>query len=291
MPEEIKDFLCNENLKIFEVKHFNEMKIASVKGIDGETKKIELPSCFETEIRSDLIRDVWRVQRAGQQQPYGSYVLAGKESVASGKFKHLRHAYKTLYGLGISRVPRQVLTRRGERFYWKGAFMPGTVGGRAAHPPKVARHALKINKKVRQLALKSAIAATASSELVEKRHNKKLELPIVIDSSVLSKKPKEIASFVSKLVGMRLLKKKIRAGKGKRRGRKYKKSRLLLIVSTKEKINLRSFGLEPVNVNGLNVALLAPSGSPGRIVVWTDKAIEELKSKKFKNGAIISADN
>lgn len=254
------------------------MKVVSVKGFEGETKKIELPSCFEAEIRHDLIHDVWRAQR--QQQPYGTYLLAGKESVASGKFKHRRHVYKTLYGLGVSRIPRKVLSRRGERFYWKGAFVAGTVGGRAAHPPKIIKRTLKINKKIRKLALNSAIAATASQKLIEKKYNKKLELPIVIDSSVLGKKTKEVVHFISELVGIKMQKKKIRAGKGKRRGRKYKKSRLLLIASKKEKVKqLRNFGFEVVNVNQLNIPLLAPDGTPGRIVVWTDKALEELREK------------
>jgi len=256
------------------------MKTANVNNIDGEARKMELPSCFNTEIRPDLIREIWRIQR--MKQPYGAYLLAGKEVIASGKFRHRRHKYKTLYGLGVSRIPKKVLSRRGDRFYWKGAFISGTVGGREAHPPKPTQGRVKINKKTRQLALKSAVAATASAEMIENKYGRKfkIELPMVIGSDVLSKKPREIADFLSKLTGMEFAKKKkIRAGKGKTRGRKYKNvPKLLLVVSSKEKAGrLNSFGINPIFVNQLNVPLLAPGGVPGRIVVWTEKALEEMK--------------
>lgn len=256
------------------------MKTANVNKFDGAAKKIELPSCFDAEIRPDLIHEIWRIQQS--KQPYGAYILAGKEVIASGKFRHRRHKYKTLYGLGVSRIPKKVLSRRGDRFYWKGAFISGTVGGREAHPPKTITGKAKINKKVRQLALRSAVAATASTELIEKKYKRKFktELPVVIESAILAKKPREIVEFLSKLTGMEFSKKKkVRAGKGKTRGRKYKNiPKLLLIVSGKENASkLGSFGIYPVFVNQLSVPLLAPGGVPGRMVVWTERALEEIK--------------
>lgn len=260
-------------------------KTIDVVGPEGTVKKIELPACFAADIRTDLIRQVWQHHTAKQKQPHGAYALAGKEISAAGKTSHRRHVYKTLYGIGVSRVTRQVLSRRGERIYWKGALIPGTVGGRAAHPPKTARKILKINKKVRRLALRGAIAATASAEFVEGKYKKKLKaaLPIVIDSIILSKKSREIVKFLSELLGKTItVKKKIRAGKGKRRGRKYKKSsKLLIVISSKENAKkLYIFGFDYASANQLSIQMLAPRGIPGRLVVWTEKAIEEIKSIK-----------
>ena len=44
---------------------------------------------------------------------------------------------------------------------WVGAFAPGTVGGRRAHPPKSEKiWSKKINKKENAKAIRSAISAT-----------------------------------------------------------------------------------------------------------------------------------
>jgi len=247
-------------------------------------KKIELPSCFSTPVRLDLIREAFRTEQINKAQPYGTYPLAGKKG--SGKVRHRRHKYKTLYGMGISRIPRTILTRRGERFYFKGAFIPGTVGGRAAHPPKAVKKRLKMNKKVKKLALDGAIAATASLELIKKRYKKignleRLKLPLIIDSSMLEKKPKEIIAFLEKMLGFTIKReKKVRAGKGKMRGRCYKKRcKVLLVGASSENVKrLRNY-IDVAQTNHLNLSIIAPGGTPGRIIVWTTKAIEELKKK------------
>lgn len=257
------------------------MKSANVMSFSGEAKKIDLPVCFSAEIRPDLIQEVWRIQRTNQ--PYGAFLLAGKQDVARGKFRHRRHKYKTLYGLGVARGAKKMMSRRGDRFSWRGAFNSGTVGGREAHPPKTVPGRIKINKKIRDIALKSSIAATASAELLEKKYQKKFakELPMVISSDILSKKSKEIIGFVEKMIGSEIsCKKKVRAGKGKSRGRKYKTvSKILLITSSKENASkINGYGLETVKANNLSVSVLSPGGTPGRMAIWTEKAIEEVKN-------------
>jgi len=256
------------------------MRSGNIILFSGETKKIDLPECFSAEIRTDLIQEVWRIQRTNQ--PYGAFVLAGKQDVARGKFRHRRHKWKTLYGLGVARGAKKMMSRRGERFYWRGAFNSGTVGGREAHPPKTVPGRIKINKKIRELALRSSVAATASAEFIEKKYGEKFgrEMPLIMSSDILSKKPKEIAGFIEKLLKISLLKKKkIRAGKGKARGRKYKSvSKILLITSSKENAaKMNCFGLETLKTNHLNVPVLSPGGTPGRIAIWTEKAVEEMK--------------
>lgn len=259
-------------------------KVIDEKG--EKVREITLPEFFNSEVREDLIHKVfWAVQKR-QQQPYGSYILAGKTVAASGKQSHARRKWKTLYGKGISRVPRKTLSHRGEQFYWVGAFIPGTVGGREAHPPKAIKKQTKINKKENRLAIKSAIAATTLKQIIEKKYPKlkiKVELPIVVDSSIFNNKPKEIVKILEKIIGIKIKKiKKIRAGKGKMRGRTYKtKAKVLLIISKEENAKkLINYGIDVIKTNQLNILALAPGGTPGRLVVWTENAIKELEKLK-----------
>ncbi|MCL6500931.1 MAG: 50S ribosomal protein L4 [Candidatus Pacearchaeota archaeon] len=140
----------------------------------------------------------------------------------------------------------------------------------------------KINKKEKRIAMESAIAATASKKILEKKYpgiSISHDLPIVIDATLLEQGKKAV-KVLSEVIGMEIKReKKIRAGKGKRRGRKYKKSaKLLLIVSSKENAKkMENFGLDVIQVKNLNIFALAPGGVAGRLAIWTPRALEELK--------------
>ncbi len=261
------------------------MKKIAIIGIEGKKiKEITLPKIFNSEIREDIIHKVFETTK--KQQPYGTYVLAGKDVAASGKQSHRRHKYKTLYGHGISRIPRKVLTRRGERFFWRGAFIPSTVGGMRAHPPRAIRRQKKINKKERKIAIDGAIAATASKKMIEKKYSKlkiSVGLPIIIDSSTLEQKNKDSIRLLSQTLGIKIKPiKKIRPGKGKLRGRKYKKTRKILLITANDEnaTKLKNFGLDINKVNQLNILNLAPGGISGRITIWTEKAIKDIGGMK-----------
>ena len=79
-------------------------------------------------------------------------------------------------------------------------------------------------------------------------------------------------------------KKKVRSGKGKSRGRKYKKANGLLIVVSKNSSIIKSAnnipGVDIVNVKNLNVELLGGE-IPGRLTLWTADAIETLEKEKL----------
>jgi len=252
-------------------------------GQSGEKiKDIELPEQFSVAVRSDIIKKVFDAYQFGQ--PYGAYILAGKKVSASGKQSHARRKWKTLYGKGLSRVPRKTMSRRGTQFYWVGAFIPGTVKGRSAHPPKPFRQEKKINKKEKSFAFASAIAASSSKEIIERKYPKiKINgsLPIVIDSGLIGKKVKDIKPLFEKIFGIELIeKKRMRAGKGRKRGRKYRKSsRIMLITAVNEDAKRFANIIDIVKINQLNISALAPGGVPGRLIVWTEKAIEEMKKK------------
>ena len=73
---------------------------------------------------------------------------------------------------------------------------------------------------------------------------------------------------------------KIRAGKGKMRGRKMKQAIGPLLVITKNNGVAEAArnlpGIEIVSVENLNAELLAPGTHPGRLTVWTNSAFETL---------------
>lgn len=263
---------------------------ANILSIDGKKKKeIELPNCFYQEIRGDMITKVLEAKKS--KQPYAPSLVAGKQHSASGKIRHRRHVWKTHYGHGISRIPRKVISRRGNRFNWIGAEISSTVGGRRAHPPKILSmiNTRKTNKKELKIALISAISATADEKEVIKKYmrlkDKKIKnLPLIIESKFVSLKTKELVSSLKKILGedlfkIALKKKAIRSGKGKLRGRKYKRNAgLLLVIGKDEKIKTNAFDV--INVESLSVTNLA-GGEPGRLTLYTEQAIKDL-NERFK---------
>lgn len=247
------------------------------------TKKgeIELPKLFETEIREDL---VWKVYEAEKEvQPYAPFEEAGKRHSASGTISHRRHEWKGHYGKGMSRIPRKAMWRRGTQFFWIGAEVSGTRGGRRAHPPKLFHSEKKINKKERLLALNSALAATVNKEYISARYaslDKTEHLPAVIESM-----PSKTKDFVSALKNMyaenylKMLKTKAaRAGKGNLRGRKSKSNAgILIVVAPTEKANFK--GVDIRTTKNLAITDLYPLG---RASIFTKKAIEALAGENKK---------
>ena len=115
--------------------------------------EVELPMQFNEVIREDLVKRAFLVIRSNKRQAYGAKPEAGKR--ASANLSKRRRKYRGMYGFGISRTPRKILSRRGTRMYWVGAVAPNTVGGRRAHPPKAEKiMQKKINKKERKKAIR-----------------------------------------------------------------------------------------------------------------------------------------
>ncbi len=263
-------------------------QMINILDIEGKEKgKIEIPACFSKKIREDIIAKVLETKKI--YQPFAPSLVAGKQHSASGKMRHRRHVWQTHYGRGMSRIPRKVMSRRGTQFNWVGAEVASTVGGRRAHPPRaISRiNTKKINKKEFQIALLGAISATANSEKIIKKYNRLnkkniKEVPIIVESKITHLKVKDLLKSLKKILGEKLFdiaikNKTIRSGKGKQRGRKYKKSAgLLLVVGEKEKLNTNTFDV--VNVVGLGINDLA-KGGPGRLTIYTENAIKYLEEK------------
>ncbi len=260
---------------------------AKIFSLAGKVKgEINLPVHFKEPIRPDIIKKAVLAQQSHSFQPKGTDKMAGKRKVHW--LSKRRSVYKSTYGRGTSRTPMKTLLRRGMRFIFQGAFAPMTRGGRSAHPPRVEKKIEKnINKKERRLAIRSAISATADIGLIKSRgHRYEGEAPIIIEKKIEDlDKSKDVEKVLLKF-GMgkeleRIKQRKIRAGKGKRRGRKYKKKvGPLFVVSDNCKL-LKSVGalpgVEAVKVKDLNAEILAPGTYPGRLVIWSEGAIKKLE--------------
>lgn len=254
--------------------------IAPVLSLDGKSvKEINLPDVFETEFRPDLIQRAFLAETSRKYQPKGVDPMAGKRTSAETWGK----------GFGVARVRRIKGSRHPSA--GRGAFAPFTVGGRRAHPPKVEKVLVeRINKKEYVLALKSAIAATANRELVSKRGHRfdASTFPIiVVDEMESIQKTREVKKVLEVLGVWKDVERsregrKIRAGRGKLRGRKYKQPVGPLIVVSGESGIMKGArnlpGVDVVTVDELSVAKLAPGGVAGRLTIWSEKAIEKLKS-------------
>ena len=252
-------------------------------------EKINLPKVFSTPVREDLILRAFLSTMSKKRQPYGTDVMAGKRT--SAHYHGMRHHRYTMMNREMARLPR-LHGKTVPFLYWQARFVPQAKGGRAAHPPKVEKvWEQKINKKEKRKAIESAIAATALKEFVERRGHKIGELkqlPIVVDDKIQEiKKSKELVEFLKK-IGLneeikRIKKKKIRAGKGKARGRKYKKKIGPLIVITQDKGIVKAAknlpGCNVCRVKNLSVELLAPGAMPGRLTIFTKSALEKLMKK------------
>jgi len=148
----------------------------------------------------------------------------------------------------------------------------------------------KINTTEKRHALVSAISASGVPALVMARGHRidqVAEIPLVLDTKAVSSIDKtskaqallkSINAFadVEKVIDS----KGLRAGKGKLRNRRYVQRRGPLVVFSEKGPMVKALrnipGVELINVNYLNLLLLAPGGHLGRFVIWTKDAFEKL---------------
>jgi large subunit ribosomal protein L4e len=257
-------------------------KTAKIFDLQGKpTGKTTLPPLFATPIRPDVIKRAVLAIQSHRLQPQGRDPMAGKRTSAESRGT----------GMAMARVPRIKGGRE------RAAFAPGTVGGRQPQPPtsekKITR---RIPKKETRLALLSAIAATASKDTVASRGHAiedVRQIPLIVADSIEGlTKTKEVEEALTHLGVLSDIyrvraSRKIRAGKGKRRGRKMKQAvgPLIVVVENKGLADAASNipGVDIVTVNDLNAEMLAPGALPGRLTLWTNGAIERL-SKLYGGG-------
>ncbi len=240
--------------------------------------EITLPDLFRVPVRKDLIRRVYLSEFTMALQPKGRDPMAGKRTSAESLGAHR----------GVSRVPRVKGTLR-------GAMVNMTRGGRLAHPPRVDKNIHeRVNKKEKKIGTMSALAATAIPELVRGRGHvfAASTLPIVLESEALDITGVKNAISLLQAVGvyddvMRARRRiRVRAGKGKRRGRRLKKPVSVLFILSEPNSPLAKAvkGLPGATVASpeiVSVLDLAPGGEPGRLTV-IDKASLDVLSARFR---------
>jgi large subunit ribosomal protein L4e len=257
---------------------------AVVYGIDGtKAKEIELPDAFDASVRNELIRRAFLSEQSEEFQPKGAYKWAGMET--SARYRGRKEAYHTLKNRGGSKLPRQMFPKGG---IGQVRRIPSSVKGRRAHPPKPEKVLVeRMNRKEKEKALISAIAATANKDIVEARGHKikDVAMPIVFEDSLENvKKTSEVVKIFERLIGDDL-KRSINGTKklGFRMGGKKVPRSALVVVSgdVALKKSARNIpGVDVSSIDKLTVSDLAPGGDPGRLTIWTKKALDALGKKK-----------
>ncbi len=262
------------------------MKIQAL-DINGKKIKDMASSIFDGQIRQDIVQKIAEAEKLDNKQLYAPYIWAGMQTSASGNVKHNRHVWKTDRGKGLSRYPKKRMSDKGERFVWVAAAIPGVRGGRKAHPPKLLRRELKINKKEKILGMLSALAMVCSADLIKKKYDRlkearlELRLPLVVEEKILSLNTKQFFDSLNKilgdgLMGVALQNKNVRAGRGKTRNRKYKRNAgILLVIANNQSKKIA--GLDVRNAKDLKVGDLASNGA--RLVMFTEQAIKDLEAR------------
>ena len=250
---------------------------------DGD---IELPSVFDTEINRTLIHKAYINLESHGFQKHSTKPTAGMEVVADSNDPPT--------GRGVARIAK--IKGGGGGRAGQAGEVASTRGGRQAHPPKANKVIYKkLNKKENKLALCSAIAATASKELIERRGHKVEGIdtfPLVISDDVEKiSKTSELNKILDDLKirqdVKRLENRKRRTGKVALRGRVSKIGKSVLFVVSKGENILKASnsipGVEVCQAKELSVLDLAPGGNLIRLTVFSKKAIEEIAEIKSKH--------
>jgi len=241
---------------------------------------VKLPAVFKAPIRPDIVNFVHTNMRKNSRQPYAVSKLAGHQTSAE--------SWGT--GRAVARIPR--VRGGGTHRSGQAAFGNMCRGGRMFAPTKVWRKwHCRTNVNQKRYAMCSALAATAIPAIVmSKGHciDRIPEVPLVVTDSIQDyKRTKEAVLFLKKFKAWADIKKvykskRIRAGKGKMRNRRYIQRLGPLIIFEKDNGITRAFrnipGIKLMNVTKMNLLRLAPGGHVGRFCIWTESAFRRLDS-------------
>lgn len=202
-------------------------------------------------------------------------------------------------GRAVARIPR--VPGGGTHRAGQAAFGNMCRGGGMFSPTKVWRRwHRRVNVTMKRHAVATALAASTLPPLVMARGHRigeVSELPLVITSDVEKiTKTKDAVKVLKQLGCDEELSKinasrKVRGGVAKLRNRKYTMRRGPLIVYEKNDGIVRAFrnvpGVDTACVDRLNLLKLAPGGTFGRFVIWTESAFKKLNDiyGTFKSGA------
>lgn len=245
-------------------------------------REVRTPQVFSTAIRHDIVQFVHDNLSKNTRQARGVDPRAG--------MKHSAESWGT--GRAAARIPR--IGGSGTSRSGQGAFGNMCRKGRMSFPLHTWRRwHRKVNLRQRRHALASALAASSVWGLVNARGhriNNVPQLPLVLDNEVNQVSKTKEAVALLKAFGLyedveRVMKSKsLRPGRGKMRNRRFRMRRGPLVVVDDQaqalERALRNIpGVDVLNVNRLNIRNLAPGGQLGRLLVFTEGALAELKQQ------------
>ncbi|CAI5757253.1 unnamed protein product [Candida verbasci] len=256
-----------------------QVSVISVKGEQSSTQ-VPLPAVFAAPVRPDIVHSVFVRVNKNKRQAYAVAENAGHQTSAE--------SWGT--GRAVARIPR--VGGGGTHRSGQAAFGNMCRGGRMFAPTKTWRRwHVKVNHNEKRYATASAIAASAVTSLVLARGHRVeqvKELPLVVSNEFESVTKTKDAVAVLKAIGahkdvVKVIKsKKMRAGKGKLRGRRFTQRRGPLVVYAEDNGLVKALrnipGVETSSVKHLGLLQLAPGAHLGRFVIWTQGAFEALDS-------------
>jgi large subunit ribosomal protein L4e len=258
-----------------------------VRSIHGKAEgTMQLPLVFETPYRPDVIRRAYINLLSHKFQEQGRYPAAGEMVSAESRNT----------GLGIARLARI----RGQGFSRAGqaAGVAGVRAGRIAHPPESWKVIYKkINKKERQLALSSAIAATSHKDIIVSRGHRVegiSDFPIIASDSIES--ITKSRDLVQALLAFGLAEDLSRSGaskaKGTKSGSRAKSAGTSALVVVRKGSNVCRLassipGIDVKDVESLSVLDLAPGAKPIRLTVFSKGSLEYLEKYRRKDHYLV----
>jgi len=247
---------------------------------DLSTKKttVPMPTALATPLRPDLVRYIHTNMSKNKRQAYAVGHKVGYETAAE--------SWGT--GRAVARIPR--VPGGGTHRAGQAAFGNQARGGGMFCPTKTWRRwHRRVNVTQKRHAVVSALAASSLPPLVMARGHRigeVAELPLVVSDGMESvQKTKTAVETLKKLgCGEELQRvidsKKVRAGKGKMRNRRYTMRRGPLVIYSEDNGIVRAMrnipGVETACVTRLNLLKLAPGGNFGRFIIWTEGAFKKL---------------
>mmetsp|Transcript_20200 Transcript_20200/g.53601 ORF Transcript_20200/g.53601 Transcript_20200/m.53601 type:complete len:405 (-) Transcript_20200:574-1788(-) len=247
---------------------------------DPSTKKttVPMPAALAMPLRPDLVRYVHTNMSKNKRQAHAVGAKVGYETAAE--------SWGT--GRAVARIPR--VPGGGTHRAGQGAFGNMCRGGGMYAPTKIWRRwHRRVNVTQKRHAVVSALAASSLPPLVMARGHRigeVRELPLVVSDGIESVQKTKAAVEVLKKLGcgeelQRVIdSKKVRAGKGKMRNRRYTMRRGPLVVYAEDNGIVRAMrnipGVETACVTRLNLLKLAPGGNFGRFIIWTESALKKV---------------
>jgi len=256
--------------------------VISVYKFDNPTEKtgtVVMPNAMTMPLRPDIVRDVHKNMSKNHRQAYAVSKKAGYDTAAE--------SWGT--GRAVSRIPR--VPGGGTHRAGQGAFGNMARGGGMFAPTRIWRRwHRRINITKKRHAVVTCLSASALPPLVMAhghRIGEVAELPLVVSDGLESvTKTKQAVETLKKLGCTEDLQrvidsKKIRAGRGKMRNRRYKMSKGPLVIYAEDNGIARAMrnipGVETANVSRLNLLKLAPGGNFGRFLIWTEGAVKKIQ--------------